>query len=511
MNGSSFGEVANSSFDSYVEELRIADVRDSREKTIEGIVLGERMRAVLLYNEAFVHGVGKYDEITKLQSPKFDLISPVTRNRMERASMDLSLRIKNLNDKLTAFDFPAIFSGVMNSKTAEESKSVRFDAWRSVFMNFRKDVISYYKERYGSWPPKASSKKNNLETSGLNRIVLKELYHDFSNLYDLLVDRSSLTTRTVDGVVPDAEMDQDPTIRALRSVLSEYDRSTPPVQPPMPFDVPILPTLTATRRDYGRGDYKKDSKARGKKLKDDEILQILRAAHNPDANISTPFLEMFKDAERKAVHGKSISEICEVRAGQWLFMYAVLQTLPMLVVDAPAVKWTHGVEYFLCEPPRSGVPWAREDHATQRSWYEVAGAGGAVVSLPSDVIEFGVEGTYRRSHCWQMAEKWTAHSNVLSAAAAETLQAPLPSPPPMFGFGRQDSRPGSRASSPSRMSQRKSVVNLGLEALPLPPGVQPESPQSRPQPSIDPTKTFDAIIGPPQPQPQGKKKRVDLF
>jgi hypothetical protein len=28
------------------------------------------------------------------------------------------------------------------------------------------------------------------------------------------------------------------TVRALRQVLSEYDRSTPPVLPPIPFDIP---------------------------------------------------------------------------------------------------------------------------------------------------------------------------------------------------------------------------------------------------------------------------------
>lgn len=51
LDGSTFGETASGSFDTYVEELGLADVRGSREKTIEGIVLGERMKSVLLYNE----------------------------------------------------------------------------------------------------------------------------------------------------------------------------------------------------------------------------------------------------------------------------------------------------------------------------------------------------------------------------------------------------------------------------------------------------------------------------
>ena len=52
LDGSTYGEVASTSFDHYVEELGLADVRTSREATIEGIVLGERMKSIMLYNEA---------------------------------------------------------------------------------------------------------------------------------------------------------------------------------------------------------------------------------------------------------------------------------------------------------------------------------------------------------------------------------------------------------------------------------------------------------------------------
>ncbi|KAF2461922.1 hypothetical protein BDY21DRAFT_277319 [Lineolata rhizophorae] len=496
LDASTYGEAAASSFDTYVDELQLDNVSSSHEKTIEGIVLGERMKSVKLYNEAFVHGVGKYEELLKLDSPKFPLISAVTRSRMERASMDLHIRIKNIETRLLDFDFPSVFSGIMNSKTADERKVVRFEQWKSAFLATRKHFMSYYKHKYGSWPPKASSKKNDLETSGLNRLVLKDLYHDFSQLYDLLVDRKSLTTRTSEATIPDDDEVGDPIHRSLRRVENEYDHSSPPVQPPIPFDVPILPSLVGTRAGYG-ADPKKDAKARHKKLKSDEVNAVLMASHNQDAAIHSPCLDSFYEFERKSAHGRTVDELCEHRVGQWIFLYVVLQSLPMLVEDAPGVRWSRGVEYFLCEPPRSGIPWARDPDGSgagggvKRSWYGIAGSSG-VVSLPSDIVEHGVEGVYRRSHAWRRAEQWSAHSEVLGAAVNEVfnMQAgPLLQP--------SDSRSSSPGRAGGTRSNRESVMMLGLEALPLPAGVAPPggASQSRPQSSGDPSKTFDAIIG----------------
>ncbi|KAL9095024.1 MAG: hypothetical protein Q9165_002626 [Trypethelium subeluteriae] len=511
IDGSTFGEVAAASFDNYVEELQLADVRYSREKTIEGIVLGERMRSVLLYNEAFVHAIGKYDQIRGMGSPRWNLISPVTRNRMERAAMDLESRTKSIRRRLEDFDFTAIFAGVMNSRVADEGKMVRFDQWKASFFSTRKFVMGYYKSKYGSWPPKASSKKNDLETSGLNRLVLKDIYNDMSALYDLLVDRTNLTTRTADVKPADEiEHDDEPTPRALRRVLAEYDQSTPPVQPPVPFDVPLLPNLSTTRPEYAGLPEKKQQKLRQKKLKDDEIAKLMRVARNQDSlprltttqvdkkktrtSSSQPFVSAFMHYELKTAHSHNLDEIHSLRAGQWIFMYVVLEALPMLVIDAPAVKHVRAVEYFLCEPPRSGVPWARESATVgtgKRTWYEVrgqSGGGGAVVSLPSDVVEHGVEGVYRRSHCWEMAAKWAAEegrSELEMASKGVDMhdgeQQPLPSdtlsggsgvPPPFY----QTQAPG-HAQSPNRMSGfdfggyvQGNESTLDLANLPPPPG-----------------------------------------
>nr|POE73075.1 hypothetical protein CFP56_31014 [Quercus suber] len=416
LDGSTFGEVANGSFEMYIDELQLTDMRQSREKTIEGIVLGEHMKSVILYNEAFTHGVGKYHDMVALRSPKFELISRTTQNRLVHAVRDLEKRTAAIREILTGFNFPSLFSGIMNSKMSEERKEgVRFEAWKESFLSTRKYFLSSLQQRYGHWPPKARSKKNNFETSGLNRVVLVDLYEDLASLYDLLVDRQSLTSRTVDGTVFGGAK-EEPTIRALRTILSEYDRSSPPVKPPIPFDIPLLPKLKFTRPGFGTGDKKLDAKITSKKIKGEELHEILCATWHSDMS-STPFVDAFRDMEKRAAHGCNIYEIQDLKMGQWIFLYAVLQALPMLTIDAPGIIHNRGVEYFLCEPPRNGVPWvqfAPNDRAAI-----AVGDGSDPVSLLADLTEPGIEGLYRRSHCWQAAEEWTAANPILNEALKE--------------------------------------------------------------------------------------------
>ena len=492
LDGSTLGEEAAGSFTRAIEEYNLGDVRASREKTIETIVLGERMRSWELYNEGFVHAVGRYDEILGLKSPKFHLIADVTRKRLERAYLDLSARLRNVQIRLDDFDFPSLFAGFANSTTSAESKIIRFKEWKSSYMSMRRHVMNLYKTRYGAWPPKAKSKKNDFEESGLNRVLLQEVYRDFSDLYDILVDRSNLTTRSADVRSPVGPEDpQEPVPRALRRILDEYDLSTAPVQPPVPFDVPRIPSLSTTRRTFDGLDPQKRKKENGKRLGDDEINNALMQSYNRDSVKSTPFLEGFMAYERRSAHGKSMEDIADLRNGQWIFMYAVLQSLPLLVVDAPGVKWSKGVEYFLCEVPKGSPPWiTSESSSMKQSWYGIAGGSG-MVSLPADVVEHGVDGIYRRSHCWQVAEKWAGYSEIANIAQPglpfdQLLPPTLPS------------EPGSKGTSPDR---RKASM-AKLEQLPLPPGVAPSG--ARPLSVYDPSKTFGAILAQSD---VGKKKR----
>ncbi|RFU71753.1 hypothetical protein TARUN_10509, partial [Trichoderma arundinaceum] len=175
-DGYTFGNAVDLSFGFYSESLGFGDCRHSREQTLEALILGERMRSVELYNEAFAHAAGKYSAIMELRLPLFQQVSPVTRQRLERAHFDLVNRQQNVNEQLEQFEFPSLFAGIANSSSIPELKQVRFKVWRNSFNKMRQFVLSYYKATFGSWPPKASSKKNPFAESGLNRIVLKTLY-----------------------------------------------------------------------------------------------------------------------------------------------------------------------------------------------------------------------------------------------------------------------------------------------------------------------------------------------
>jgi hypothetical protein len=430
-DGATFGTAVDLSFEFYMEQLGLADCRKSRQKTVEALILGERMRCLDLYSEAFAHAAGKYSAIMDLKLPLYEQVSPYTRQQLEKAHFDLVNRQHGVNQHIEQFDFPSLFAGIANSTSIPELKHVRFKIWKNSFSKMRNLTLNYYKTTFGNWPPKASSSKNPFAESGLNRLVLKMLYSDMCALYDLLVDRKQLTTRVIDEVPAISKQTGKMTVSALRNIMSEFDRSRPPVLPPVPFDQPQLPSVTSVLETYPTLSSKKQIQV-DKNIKEHEMMIILNKAYNYDANrIKLPFLEKFKEFEFREAKGKMAPDLVDQRMGYWLFLYVVLQSLPMLVVDAPGLKYTEGVEYFLCQPPMGSPPWV-EDRQVKKMWYEVAGGGG-LVQLSTDAVLFSVEATYHRSHCWLAAKKWQGEPDDAEEPDFEDpLLGSLPPPPPML-------------------------------------------------------------------------------
>lgn len=491
-DGVSFGTAVDLSFDFYVDQLQLADCRNSREKTLEALILGERMRSIDLYSEAYAHAAGKYSAIVDLRLPLFEKVSARTRQQLEKSHLDLVQRQHNVNEHLEQFEFPSLFAGIASSTSMTELKQVRFNVWRKSFNKMRSFVLGHYKTTFGNWPPKASSHKNPFAESGLNRIVLKMLYSDMCSLYDLLADRSNRTSRIIDEV-PALSSDPDKMIvSALRSMMSEFDRSRPPVLPPIPYDVPQLPSMMSIFEPYNSLP-PKDQLKFDKKVKEHEMILILNKAYNYDINVTkSPLVSQFKEFELREAKGKIGSDLVDQRIGYWLFLYVVIQSLPMLVVDAPGLKATEDTEYFLCEPPMGNPPWV-EDRQVRKMWYEVAGGGG-LVELSTDAVLFSVEATYNRSHCWQAALAWEGapgiDAPIFEESALPALQppptmlpgsAPFVASPPLapLGNGTPTPPPGSPSASlrPSTLSPAgnrasrayRSSVAIGLEPVPLEP------------------------------------------
>ncbi len=539
---STFGEVVVENFDHYVVKLGLADMRRSRQKTIEALILGERMRCWDLYKEAFAHSVGNYEALLRLEKPLFDRISAGTRNWLERELSELQKLVKSANERLTDFELPSLFAGVANSVTSDESKNVNFRAWKNAFFAFRRYLLSYLRHKYGAWPPRARGKNHNFEEGGLNRIVLQSLYHDMTNLYDLLVDRTLYSPRVFGsaGASPtEPSGPEEPIFKALRLMMTEFDHSSPPVVPPVPYDVPKLPVTPVRHATASSGESEID-RERTRRLNSEETGRVLAESYNADSLDKSPFVSGFQAFERKSAHGKSVAELCDQRVGYWILVYAVIQALPLLVVDVPGLKSTEGVEYFLCRPPKRGRPWM----PPTEKWYQVSHRG-TVVKMNDLSVEYSVDAAYSRSHCWLAAVEWEEVQNpdvdigpmrrrassddatttaddaddasdavdtsdtVAASAAAAAL---APSRPPSSPSSPQTPQSPQQLSMaplrPRRRSYRQSVVSLPLEAIPLAQGVHVDvdAPPIPPLPAQGGTgKTFKDIL-PDTPSPPPKKK-----
>ena len=416
-DGSSFGESIDAAFDLFMDQSGLADVRHSCEKTLEALILAEQMKSWNLYNEAFVHAVGKYEALLDLKSPLYDRISVNTRKRMDRAHLDLVNRQANVNTRLESFEFPSLFAGIASSTSTEEYKNVKFKEWRNSFGKMRSFVLGYYKNLFGSWPPRARSKRNHFHQSGLNRQCLKILYSDLCALYDLLVDRQSLTPRIIGENPKDDSKEKSPidaSIAALRNILTEFDKSSPPVLPPIPFDVPKIPSMTAIYENYNELPAKKQAKY-SKALQPHELQLLLIKSRNIDTDgLQMPFLLAYKEFELREAKGVHPHDLVDQRFGTWLFLYVTLQSLPMLVVDAPGLRYIEGVEEFLCEAPQGNPPWTEDAGEVRKMWYQTADQN--IVELSADVVMFSVEGIYMRSHCWLAAKEWEASGGTATVA-----------------------------------------------------------------------------------------------
>jgi hypothetical protein len=400
MDDSSFGEIPSASFSSYAEELGLMDMRGDCTKTVEGLLLGEKMRSALLWNEAFPHGTGMYDSLERASPDKFKQLSPVAVQRLERAHMDLSKRLMRINDRLTDFDYTNIFSGIMNSKQAPESEYAGFDQWKSAFMTTRRWMLAYLKGKHGAWPPKAKNKKGTLSLPALNRRVLQGLGGDLALLYDLVVDRRHPSSRIV-SYGKNLPPHPDRRVEALRKVLHESDISSTPVSPVMPFDSPLLPRL--------EGDADPD-----KKVGKNQLLFVLNTSYNQDVVAAKlPFAQLWQAFEHKSTSGMSLDRIANFRLGAWLFLYVVLQALPRVTIDAPGIRFYEGVQYFLCQPARGRLHWSRE--GAQKEWFRDP-VTGAITSMQRDALDLSDDAIYQLSHCWRRGQAWEQELTVLPGA-----------------------------------------------------------------------------------------------
>ena len=490
----------------YIGELKLDDIRalpaDSEadaEKprggfrdSMEAMYLGEKWRNSHLFLEGYLHTVGRWEEIKQSRHPLVEFLTPMTLAKLDRAALDLENREREVHERFTGmggageFVFPAMFTGV--------GKYPRFKRWREGFVDSRELVVRHLKWVYGSWPPRAGRKGkgggSGGERGGLNREVLRRVERDVGMLWEVVVDwgrpryppggfaaEDGEEEGLGDGlwkvegfgrkeeeeeVSVEEDQEEQEGENELRTLLEEFDRASPPVQPRPMFDVPRLPKLPGQARTPKKSGGKKDKQPKSKKVKGENIMKALESSWNnllpstlppSTTDTATELVNKFKEMELDfaqnkvlgSTQGRTIEDLQEYRKGCWVFIYAVLQSLPMLVVDAPIVRWSEGCEYFLCVGWKHPVlPWEDRDGVMPRvrgpraaqlgngnkraSVMWASAPGGTASLLPPGIIggdlnlsdlalaagvlpeaggeEDEVGAAYHRSYCWVRAAGW---------------------------------------------------------------------------------------------------------
>lgn len=406
--------MAEEIFQTYIEELELDDVSNDDSAIIEGLILGEKWRSVRLFHEAYIHAAGRWDELD--HHPGIKMVSKVTTVRLDRAWMNLhQIRMVNILLRIPNFEFASVWVG--------EGRYSDYKGWRGGYDRMRSLFMNQMKATFGSWPPKAGKHGKgefDLEHGGLNRIVLRKLYEDGCRIYDLTVDREWLGGERINFESPSKNesvdfVERDKRHRAVMGkIFAEFDKCSAPVQPEMPFNQPLIPY-----RPEGPAKKKKLSifSKSSKRIKAEEINGVLSRSYNMDILEQTSeinIVKAFMQMEREFGTGKMIDDLISARRGAWIFLYCLLQSLVIAVIDAHGLRHGDGVEYFLCEYVKGLAPWEKNAMKRQSrmtgmwttapdgSLMNAVGSTPELGSHPDDEIEL----TYRRSHCWIVSEEW---------------------------------------------------------------------------------------------------------
>lgn len=357
-----------------------------------------------LWREGFVHCTGM---LARLEGGgEWREISPITKALIDRASLEIQVRVAQADSRLSNFNFHDMWP---TTSSAAPYARLAFD-------KFQKFLTKHYQSRFGSWPPHTPDGR-------FSRMLYVQLQRDFSALYDYLVDRevswnnsnaqkrqnrpntTATGNKLVNPKVPHWRADDDDL--QITDILITFDERNNFPHIPHPF--PLVPpsmngqklkgTSTAAGRFFQgarRGSVTNTptsfltggaaDKAAALSLSESTNIESLMSS-----SVSNDLVDAF------AKHEKSISaseiDPHDARKGRWILIYGILQTLATVAVDAPGIRHTDGVDYFLCAKLRGTPPWKGGGERGMDT-SGVAGSSG------SD------ERSHFRSHCWTVPRTW---------------------------------------------------------------------------------------------------------
>ncbi|KAK7961837.1 uncharacterized protein PG986_002662 [Apiospora aurea] len=383
----------------YISARGIDDARNDPETAVSLLAWSEKpeVRWEEGWREAFLHSAGMYSRLEGCADFKY--ITPITRALLERACLECQLRVQAAEERLCDFGY---------GDTWPSSGPVTNGPARAATDRLQEFIKDHYTGLYGRWPPPASgATTSDGEDMWLTRSVAQTLQKDFGSLYDYLVNRDIVwdesETRSSRKWMMVSEsgnraFDPDTYDLPLTDMLIEWDNRLrfPHIPHPYPL-VPesILPTAQSGSASSGKS--KKSDKDKDKNNNrggaDERILERrVQLAYTEATNIYTlgsdlvpsPLVDGFVRFEKRDQVGAVDPSLA--RRGRWVLIYAILQTLASVSVDAPNIRYRDDVAYHLSPrlkgtktPPWKGVasPAPEAAHELSYCWLAPRAWGGA--------------------------------------------------------------------------------------------------------------------------------------
>ncbi|KUI70856.1 hypothetical protein VM1G_06478 [Cytospora mali] len=474
---------------SYLSARGIDDVRDDAETAISLLAWCEdpKVRWEEGWREAFFHAAGMYgsnkERFLMESCSDFKRLSPITRALLERASLEMHLRVQSAEERLAAFSFEDMWPPSFSMISPISGGPPRPSPAKESADRLQRFFVDHYRVVYGGrWPPpppgRVAAPRDGDESLWLTRTVAQTLQKGFGALYEYLVNRDIVwdgsETRSsrkwlMVSKSGNKAFDADTADLPMTDLLIEFDNKQryPHIPHPYPL-VPesIQPCLGATNAGANTGgDGSKGILKRSKTTSDTVTSQRsgatewrVQLAYTESSNIYTLGSDFTQsdliDAYVKFEKHDRIGEVdpSVARRGRWILIYGILQTLASISVDAPNVRYTEGVSYHL-DPRLKGAripPWSKNNkHASN--------------TCISD------EACHELSYCWMAPQFW--HSSDTSASSdggtdrnsqtfSDNVSPPL-DPRRAYGFPHPPPPVSLRGSILSHMPASRSLYSSG--------------------------------------------------
>ncbi|KAL3425922.1 hypothetical protein PVAG01_02713 [Phlyctema vagabunda] len=319
------------------------------------------------WRESYVHCTGMYSKLERV--PEYRFITPISRALLERASLEIQVRIQSGEERFLDFDFGDMWP-MMSSQPPPA---------RASFERLRKFFCQHYEASYGSWPPANLLPPHGSEDQWLTRGLAQRLQKDFGALYEYLVNRDVVwdcneesSGRKWNMIAKNSKsFEADSPDLPLTDILVAFDNRHK--YPHIPHPYPLVPESISVKSSSRENLFKANKRTAPKEDKMTERRAALAYTESTNIYILSDFsTNELVDAYVRFEKTDKPAEVdpYAARRGRWVLIYGVLQVLATIAVDTPNMRYNTEIAYHLSPRLRGTPPWKGANQATNESSHE---------------------------------------------------------------------------------------------------------------------------------------------